>query len=737
MKRFLVLLLAGLVMGVGSVAPALQTHAANHSALTAAQRTKSATLSTQIETYLTGLAAKSQLSGAVLVARHGTVLLSQGYGMADREHKVPNAPTTKYPLAGISFAMSLVAGLKLEEQGTLHDSALICAYLSSCPAAWKALTIGMVLDNTAGLPNWDWEHQGSTVADSLAGCQSAALSVTVDYQNCTVIVLGTIFEKVTGTPWATVLRAALFGPAGMTHSGRMTDAMVPPVRASAYSGDQPNPGTRFNTYFSVYATLKDVYAYDDALFGGKILSQQSLQRLLTPKSDVSPPDAGIAAEQQAAQWKVGTLGGHRVVLTTGSGAAFTAANVRFPNDDVTVIVLSNEDQNDVEAVAVHLAGLVFSVSPTTAPSGAPAITVAVGSNPVGVAVDEATHTVYVANGNGGTVSMISSASCNAINTSGCGDTPTSVKVGAGPLSVLLVRRTHTVYVTNMGGNTVSMIDEATCNATTEAGCLQKQPTVTVGANPSLLDVNLADDTVYVANAGAKSVSVIDGDHCNATGTTGCSHIGTVSVGASPDGLSVDQSTGMVYVANHDDNTVSVIDGTTCNAKVHTGCGQTPPTTAVGTGPAASAYDDAAGTVYVASGPVSGAATSLGSVAMFNTASCRHATWPAGCRQTPHMATVGSGPIAVALNHATHTVYVGNQQDGTVSVLDDRTCNARVTKGCRHTPATLATAPDVGALDVDPATNTVYVSSQRFNTVSVLDGGSCNASIVAGCTGRPV
>lgn len=328
--------------------------------------------------------------------------------------------------------------------------------------------------------------------------------------------------------------------------------------------------------------------------------------------------------------------------------------------------------------------------------------------------------------------------CASLVTAGCGrSTPPTVHAGPGPLSVLLVRRTHTLYVTNLGGHTVSMINESTCNATTRASCRQKHPTVTVGANPSRLDVNLANDTVYIANSGANSVSVINGEHCNATDTSGCGHGSTVTVGAGPDGLSVDPRTGMVYVANHDDNTVSVIDGATCNARVTTGCGQTPPTTAVGAGPTATVYDAAAGTVYVASGPVSGVMTSFGSVAMINTAPCRHATWPAGCRQTPHMATVGNSPIAVALNPATHTLYVGNQEDSTVSVLDDHTCNARSTVGCRHTPPTLAMAADVGGLDVDATTNTVYVSSQRENTVSVLNGGACNASMVAGCTGRPV
>lgn len=50
-------------------------------------------------------------------------------------------------------------------------------------------------------------------------------------------------------------------------------------------------------------------------------------------------------------------------------------------------------------------------------------TVQVGANPTGVMADPATRTVYVANGGGNTVSVINSATCNAANTSGCEQTP--------------------------------------------------------------------------------------------------------------------------------------------------------------------------------------------------------------------------------------------------------------------------------------------------------------------------
>ena len=51
--------------------------------------------------------------------------------------------------------------------------------------------------------------------------------------------------------------------------------------------------------------------------------------------------------------------------------------------------------------------------------------------------------------------------------------------------------------------------------------------------------------------------------------------------------------------------------------------------------------------------------------------------------------VGSGPQAVALDSATHTAYVANQNDNTLSVINTRICNARKTTGCGHTLATVA------------------------------------------------
>ena len=90
-------------------------------------------------------------------------------------------------------------------------------------------------------------------------------------------------------------------------------------------------------------------------------------------------------------------------------------------------------------------------------------------------------------------------------------------------------------------------------------------------------MNAATDTVYAANAGptgnGDTVSVINGATCNGSTGTGCGHKpATIRVGVNPFWDAVDQATDTVYVANYNDGTISVINGAACNATVTSGCG---------------------------------------------------------------------------------------------------------------------------------------------------------------------
>ena len=244
-------------------------------------------------------------------------------------------------------------------------------------------------------------------------------------------------------------------------------------------------------------------------------------------------------------------------------------------------------------------------------------------------------------------------------------------------------------------------------------------------------VDQTTDTLYVANFADNTVSVIDGATCNGIVGSGCAATPpSVKVGDGPQGLAVDEATDTVYTTNGNDNTVSVINGKTCNSTTSAGCGQTPAEVTVAGSPGGAVVDQRSHTVYVIY-----VGASLGGVALIDGARCNGQV-QTGCAQAPGVVQAGSGPISVAENPVTGTVYVANQEDSNVSVINARTCNAAVRSGCTTPLPAMAAAFNAGGIDIDVATDTIYYTSQAENVVSVLDGSRCNAQHAQGCTAYP-
>ena len=217
------------------------------------------------------------------------------------------------------------------------------------------------------------------------------------------------------------------------------------------------------------------------------------------------------------------------------------------------------------------------------------------------------------------VSVIDGATCNAGTTLGCHQTPATLAVGDSggghsSLNIAVNRATNTIFATNVVvppsgpqiGDRVYVMNGAICNAANTTGCGQTPATVKVGANPSGIAVDQATNTIYTANLAdgelAGSVSVINGATCNGLSTTGCGQTPqTVAAGFGSVGIAIDPTRHRVYVTNIEDTSVSVINGNTCNGSDTTGCDQNPPKIAIGNYPAPIAVDPAVGTAYVTNG----------------------------------------------------------------------------------------------------------------------------------------
>ena len=108
---------------------------------------------------------------------------------------------------------------------------------------------------------------------------------------------------------------------------------------------------------------------------------------------------------------------------------------------------------------------------------------------------------------------------------------------------------------------------------------------------------------------------------------------------------------------------------------------------------------------------------------------------------PPSAPVGINPSGFAVNEATHTVYVVNDGDNTVSVIDADACNAARPEGCGHPLATISLGPSepgAGSAILTPDGGTLYVDSPGgANSVAVIDAATCNAVRRSGCGAGPV
>jgi YVTN family beta-propeller protein len=399
----------------------------------------------------------------------------------------------------------------------------------------------------------------------------------------------------------------------------------------------------------------------------------------------------------------------------------------------------NQADNDVSVIDIATcnAVVVSGCSQRTA-------TVPVGSTPWALTVDQALHTVFVANNKDETLSVINTDTCNGTTHSGCSVRPPTLQVGGGPQAVTVDPSTNTVYTANFNDNTVSVSDADSCNAEVTTGCRNAPPAARVGSEPEGLAVDEATHSLYVADLGSNTLSVIDTTGCDAATTHGCGQrMATVHVGSQPTGLAIDPQTHSLYVTDAGGSTVSVIDTATCSAVVQSGCGQTPPEVTVGRQPFGIALDPVTDTVYV---------TDLGSndegdtVSVIDGATC-NAELRSGCGQTPPEVTVGSGPFDIAVNATTDTVYVANTgqlfvtaEGHTVSVINGTTCNAVQSSGCKQTPATVIVGRAPFGLAVDDTTNTVYVLNNQGGgtdaTLSTIDGAQCDATATSGCVATP-
>jgi CubicO group peptidase (beta-lactamase class C family) len=305
-----------------------------------------------------------QFMGTVLVARGDEIVFNKAYGSANLEWNIANTPTTKFRLGSITKQFTGVGIVLLEERGKLKLDDPIKKYYVNAPAAWDAVTLKHLLTHTSGIPNLTsfpefgkFQRFPATPAESIALFKDKPLEFApgakMAYSNSGYILLGHVIEKVAGVPYAEFVQTNFFTPLGMKDSGYDSNARIIEHRAAGYAPD--GDGAIVNAEFvhmsvphaagALYSTTGDLLRWQRGLYGGKILSAASLQKLTTPFKDNYALGIRVFTEKR------------KTYMHGGGIEGFNTHLVYYPDTQVTVVALSNLNGDAPPAITGKLGAI--------------------------------------------------------------------------------------------------------------------------------------------------------------------------------------------------------------------------------------------------------------------------------------------------------------------------------------------------------------------------------------------
>jgi CubicO group peptidase (beta-lactamase class C family) len=326
-----------------------------------AQPANASAVTARLDAVASAYAADKRFMGSVLVLDGDRVLLDRGYGEANRDWAIPDAPDVKFRIGSLTKQFTAALILLLQQDGKLSLSDPISAHLTDAPAAWSKVTIYQLLHHVSGVPDFTddprfpiWSASPRTPKEILALVADKPLDFPTGskfvYSNTNYEILGAIIEKVSGKTYAQTLSSRLLDPLGLKDTGLDGDDLILPHRALGYRREGEGWVYAHSESLSVpwaagamYSTTGDLARWASALYGGKVLSPESLKQMTTP---------GLG--DYAMGLIVATQAGGPIIWHNGGIEGFHSYLGWRPQSRVTVVVLANDQGSPDEVIAGKL-----------------------------------------------------------------------------------------------------------------------------------------------------------------------------------------------------------------------------------------------------------------------------------------------------------------------------------------------------------------------------------------------
>ncbi|MDG2520560.1 serine hydrolase [Caulobacter segnis] len=322
----------------------------------------------------------------VAVDAPGRTPVITAFGLADLEARAPMQPQSVFKIASLTKQFTAAAVLALAETGRVDLDRPVADYLPDQSFAGQ-ITVRQLLIQTAGLADYAetlardgtksvrrTPDQMAAVIAELKPLQTFRPGEAWTYSNSNYVLLGLLIEKVTGASYGDFLHTRILERAGMTASAvdRMED--IVPMRVRGYSRAGRSPLQLRNADWidpsvpgaagSMRATASDLLAWSRALFEGRIVSRQSLE-LMTSPGRLS--DGRTTREGMPQAWREGLQADYAMGLFrsasplgarlwhTGDIDGFSVWMARYPEKDMTLVVLMNADFLDLDTASLEAA----------------------------------------------------------------------------------------------------------------------------------------------------------------------------------------------------------------------------------------------------------------------------------------------------------------------------------------------------------------------------------------------
>jgi CubicO group peptidase (beta-lactamase class C family) len=322
---------------------------------------------TEIDTILGNYTRQNLFSGSVLISQQGTVLLSKGYGLADRDKNIPNTPQTRYRIASITKQFTAMAILILQAQGKLDIQDRLCKYFESCPAAWEAITLEHLLTHTSGLPPllidakdptewWKTPAASDQVVERFRDLPlEYAPGEEWRYTNTGYLFLAYVIEQASGQTYEMFLQQTIFTPLGLSGTGFASDtdalALGYPEGFGYYPVELLADISYFNGAGTLISTVEDLSCWEQALHTEQLVPQVYLDAMFEPRV----PNPYFEGYYYGYGWEIGVERGRQIRFHLGNMEGYSAILVHYPEDDLTIIILSNNQRVDSWLIQTVLA----------------------------------------------------------------------------------------------------------------------------------------------------------------------------------------------------------------------------------------------------------------------------------------------------------------------------------------------------------------------------------------------